>query len=477
MMLVYLGLGLLVVLVAIVIINTFRFQPHTEVRPLQVTKVNKKHAYESLSKLVQFKTISKEDTTLQDPKPFLKLKEYVKARYPRLQASAQYHDFETGMLFHLPGQASDKPVVLMAHYDVVPATGQWKDDPFSGKISTTAVYGRGTLDTKNSMVAILEAVETLLEKGHRFQQDVYLAFGGDEETKGKAAPQMVEFFQKKGVTPYFVLDEGGAIVSQAFPGVKKKTAVVGLTEKGFLVIELKAISKGGHASSPPPQTPLTQLAKAIVKLNKNKTFPMKLTPTVRAMFAALAPHSTSFFIRMLFANLWLFFPLIQQIALKNGGAFLALLKTTQAFTMAKGSDAVNVLPNEATIGIDYRLRPGETQESVIQRIQQIIADDSIQIKVLAYHPSPPASQMDEGFARLQTAIVQTWEQVIVAPYLMTAASDARHYHTISSRVYRFSPMEVTKEELATIHGDDEQIRLENIDKGVQFYLNLLQQLT
>jgi carboxypeptidase PM20D1 len=324
--------------------------------------------------------------------------------------------------------------------------------------------------------AIMEAREHVLASGKQFRHDLYLSFGGDEEVYGNSAKAIVSYLKEQGVTPYMVLDEGGAIVKNAFPGVKEKTAVVGIAEKGFMNVRLTAHSMGGHASTPPKKTPLTELSEAVTKLNKTKKFKLKLTPPVKYLFASLAPNSKSFGIRMLFANLWLFMPIVKLIAKLSGGEFLAMFKTTQAFTVALGSEAYNVLPSKASIGINYRLRPGQTSEQVIKIIKKVIKHHVIEVEVLEANEATSISLKDDAFKMLTKAINYTWPEVLVAPYLMVATTDSRHYHPICERVYKFSPMDVSRDDLKKIHGVNEDISIKNVIHGVQFYINLLEQL-
>jgi carboxypeptidase PM20D1 len=293
---------------------------------------------------------------------------------------------------------------------------------------------------------------------------------------GPSAPAIVEYLKSQGVKPAFVLDEGGAIVGNMFPGVKQKTAVIGIAEKGYLDLKLTARSRGGHASNPPKETPLTELATAITKLNNHKAFKLKMTFPVKTMFNTLGPNSKSFMIKLLFANLWIFMPLVKMIAKKNGGEFLAMFKTTQAFTMTGGSDAMNVLPNEAWIGINYRLRPDETSMMIVDRVKKIIKNPNIEVTITTASEATSFSKIDDKYNVLSKSIKQTWGNVITTPYLMFATTDSRHYHPISEHVYKFSPMDVSKKDLAKIHGYDEDITIENIINGVNFYINLVEQL-
>jgi len=463
-------------IILVVLFRTFKFKPEGLPEMKKRHDIDEKRVVESLSKMIQFKTISYADKSLIDENEFQQFRAFIKERYPLIFSVATYSEHFKGMLIKIKGESSDAPVVLMSHYDVVPINGEWIEDPFSGRVNEKTVYGRGTLDTKSSLNAVMESVEFALSKNKVFKQDLYLAFGGDEETYGVSASAIVDYLDQQGIKPSMVLDEGGAIVSNMFPGVSHKAAVIGIAEKGFLNLKLVAKSKGGHASTPPKDTALTLLAKAIVKLNNHPSFKLKLTPPVKSLFEHLAPHSNSFFIRMLFSNLWLFLPLVKLIAKKSGGEFLSLFKTTQAFTLARGSEAINVLPSHAEIGVNYRLRPFETSHDVIERVKKIVSPYHIDVEAVEISEATTTSRVDEQYKIIEKAIKQTWPDVIPAPYLMIATSDSRHYHRICENVYKFSPMDVSKTDLAKIHGVDEDISIDNVIHGVNFYLNILDQL-
>lgn len=463
-------------IVIIVLYRTYTFKEKSYPEMKKWHDIDEKRVIDSLSKMIQIPTVSHVDRSKENPEVFKTFKRFVQDRYPNIMRLSTYEEIERGMLFKIPGQSSENPIVLMSHYDVVPVQDGWKDDAFSGEVTETHVYGRGTLDTKSTLNAVMESVEHVLKNGKIFKHDLFLAFSGDEEIFGPSAPAIMNTLKERGIHPYMVLDEGGAIVSHMFPGVKEKVAVIGIAEKGFMNVKLTATSKGGHASTPPKQTPITRLAKAIDKLNNHKSFKLKMTKPVKQLFTTLAPHSKFFGIKMLFANLWLFMPLVKIIAKLSGGEFLAMFKTTQAFTLAEGSQAINILPSEATIGINYRLRPGETSDVILKRIKKIIHDDMIKVEAVAISEATPTSVVDDAFDKVKKAIHQTWPEVIVSPYLMVATTDSRHYHQISDHVYKFSPMDVSKVDLAKIHGYDEDISIDNVIHGVQFYINLLEQL-
>jgi len=465
-----------VVIVILVIVRTINF------KPVDIPEMRKRHEFDekrvvdSLSKMLQFKTVSNVDSSLINHAEFEAFRAFLKSHYPLINEQAQYSEHKAGVLFHIKGESSENPTVLMSHYDVVPVMEGWQEDPFSGRINHETVYGRGALDTKSSLNAVMESVEYALSQGKKFRNDLYLAFSGDEEVFGPSAPAIVDYFKNHDIKPYLVLDEGGAIVSNMFPGVKKKVAVIGIAEKGFMNLKLTAVSKGGHASTPPKHTPITDLSKAALKLNNHPSFKLKLTPPVKALFATIAPYSKSFGIKMLFANLWLFTPVVKLIAKLSGGEFLSMFKTTQAFTLASGSDAINVLPSSASFGVNYRLRPQETSEEVIHRIKKIIHNPNISIEVIVACEASKTSLTDDAFKMVEKAITRTWTDVIPSPYLMVATSDSRHYHEICEHVYKFSPMDVSKKDLGKIHGFDEDISIENIINGTNFYLNLIDQL-
>ncbi len=463
-------------IIAVVIIRTINFKPKDMPEMRKRHGIDEKRVVKSLSKMLKFKTVSNIDDSLVDKEEFKAFRDFLKSNYPLINEKAEYSEHHAGVLFHIKGESNEFPTVFMAHYDVVPALGKWEHDPFSGKVTEKTIYGRGALDTKSSLNAVMESVEFALGKEKVFKNDLYLAFSGDEEIYGPSASAIVKHLKDKGIKPHMVLDEGGAIVSNMFPGVKKKIAVIGIAEKGFMNVKLTAVSQGGHAATPPKDTPITILSKAVLKLNNHRSFKLKMTNPVKALFDTIAPYSASFSIKIIFANIWLFSPIVKLIAKLSGGEFLSMFKTTQAFTLATGSDAINVLPSNATIGVNYRLRSGESSDTIIKMITKIIHNNNISVEATLISESTPVSLTDDAFKMVTKAIAQTWTDVIPSPYLMVATSDSRHYHEVCEHVYKFSPMDVSKKDLAKIHGFDEDISIENVINGINFYLNLIDQL-
>jgi carboxypeptidase PM20D1 len=364
---------------------------------------------------------------------------------------------------------------MMAHYDVVPVDEQhWQKPPFAGVIENGELWGRGALDTKITFSSVLFSANTLIKQGFVPAQDVYFAFSGGEEINGDGALHIVNYFKEKGITPALVLDEGGAVVENVFPGVKTPCGMIGIAEKGMMNVTFSVESNGGHASAPKPHTPVGQLSAACCAM-ENHPFPLHLTPPVAALFDTLGRHST-FVYRMIFANLWLFKGILDAICKKSGGELNALLRTTVAFTQASGSNAPNVIPPSATMTANLRLNPMDTVESATARIRQTINDDAITLTVRNdVNPSPISQINCDAWNKVASAVANTWQGCIVSPYLMVQCSDSRHYRDLSDHVYRFSAMDLTSEERKTIHGHNERIRLDTIKRATEFYIRLMRQ--
>ena len=462
----------------VIFLRAAAFKPRREgaLEPFDVS-LDEEKISKNMQAMIRLATISYQDRCLEDEKVFEAFPELLKALFPKLHESlVQERIGDRGILYRWPGKSSAKPGVLMSHYDVVPVQAQsWEKPPFSGIIEDGVLWGRGTLDTKATLLGVMEAAQMLISQGFQPENDLYLCFAGDEETHGHGAPDIVAELKRRNISPAFILDEGGAVVSRVFPGVDTPCALVGLGEKGTINVTFEATSQGGHASTPPPHTAVGLLARAVTRVEAHP-FPFRLTAPVRQMFDALGRHST-FLYRMIFANLWCFAPLLNLICKKSGGEMNALVRTTCAFTLMSGSSAHNVLPPRATVGANLRLIGGETKQSARNRLEAIVADSRVSINVVeGSEPSPVSPAQGEGWDRLKKAIGQTWPDAIISPYLMVAASDSRHYTAISDHVYRFSPMALTKEERQTIHAHNERIQLTKLYDLVRFYVRLVRQM-
>ena len=434
-------------------------------------------AAERLAQLVRIPTVSNYDEEKFDEEQFEGFRARLRELYPRVHAACPpLRIAHTGMLFCWKGKSSAAPVVLMAHYDVVSVDeAGWKHPPFCGEVFDGELWGRGTLDTKITLLGILEAAERLLGEGFVSKNDVYFSFSGDEEVNGPGAPAIVTYLKEQGVKPAMVVDEGGAVVDGVFPGVTQPIAVVGIGEKGPMNVELTARAAGGHASTPTVPSTLGMLCKAVADCEKHQ-FKAHLTAPVRALFQNVGPYAP-FGLRLVFANLWLFGPLLPVLAGKLGGELGAMMHTTMAFTMAQGSRQINVLPSEATAGINLRLVNLDTPESAVQHLKNVIRNDSIEVKTLyAQNASPYASTENANWKTLAGAVGDTWQGSIVSPYLMMACSDSRHFSAICQDVYKFSAMALSKEQRGLIHNNNERIPVSEIAKTVEFFTRLEQNL-
>ena len=471
-------LAVILIVAGVVLVRTFGFRPNEpDVVDTKPVTVNEEKIIADMVDMIRCKTISNRDDALVDWKEFTKFQELLKERFPMVHKQCRLEKIgKSGLLYYLQGMASDKPSVCMAHYDVVPVDENGWDKPaFEGIIEDNVIWGRGTLDTKGTLCGVMEALELLLANGYVPAQDLYLSFSGEEEIDGDSCADIVSYLEAKGIKPAIVLDEGGAVVENVFPGVKGGCALVGIGEKGSVNLDFSLDSQGGHASTPPVHTILGQLSDAVCKIEKHP-FPWQMTKPTKEMFDTLGRHS-SFVFRMIFANLWLFSPLLDLVCKLTGGELNALTHTTVAVTRMEGSKAYNVLPPKASFGINMRLLGSDTIDSAITRFKKIIKNDKIAITcVNGMNPSPYSDTSCEEWSRLKKVIMQTWPEVIVSPYLMMACSDSRHYCRISDRVYRFSAMRLSKEERAMIHGNNERIPVETLLKTVEFYVRLLKVL-
>jgi carboxypeptidase PM20D1 len=364
----------------------------------------------------------------------------------------------------------------MAHYDVVPVAGQdWSGDPFSGRIENGYVHGRGAIDDKGSLVAILEAVEWLVSAGADPRRDVYLSFGNDEEVAGVGAQLAVEALTARGIRPWAVLDEGGAVVSGMFPGVPGQVAVVGLAEKGLLDVDLVTTDAGGHASAPVRGMAPARLARAILRIDENP-FPARLNDVVLGMVNAVGRRASPAH-RALFAHASFLRPALAAVLARAGREANALVRTTVAVTELEGSPAANVLATRARAHANIRIALGETVESTVARLRRVIDDPSVEVRVVAGNDPSPVSRADNAaFATLSRSVRVVYPDATVAPYVMVQASDARHFSAISDSVYRFMPFDVTRDELAALHAADERISVAALRRGAGFFRHLIQNL-
>ena len=468
-------LVIVVLFLAVLIIRAAAFRPKAQptVSNEEVT-VDTDTVVSNLQQLVRCRTISYNDHSLEDKAEFRKLKDLLPQLYPHVFAACEHTEFpEEAILLRWSGKTEGDPSVMMAHYDVVPVDEEkWEKPPFEGIVEDGVLWGRGTLDTKVTMASALYAANQLIAQGFTPEHDVYFAFSGGEEVNGLGAVRIVDYFQEKGITPALVVDEGGAVVKDVFPGVKESCAMIGIAEKGMINAKYTVKSAGGHASAPPVKTPVTTLAKACRSIIDHP-FKMHITMPAGLMFDTLARRST-FLYKLIFSNLWCFKPVLDMICKSSGGEMNALVRTTTAFTMMEGSNARNVIPTEASLVSNMRLNPSDTVAGAAAYLRKTVNDDSVEITVLeSSEPSRISTTDCAGWEKVAAAVASTWKGCVVTPYLMVQCSDSRHYGRITDKVYRFSAMDLTKEERGSIHGNNERIRIECLIRASEFYLRLL----
>lgn len=470
-------LGLIALFLLVIIIRAAMFKPPvSELVSAKPLGLDGDAATDHLAQMVRLRTVSSRNPEMVDESQFEAFRTLLNNLYPNVTRTCPRERIgASGILYHWKGKSAEQPTVLMAHYDVVPADGDgWEKPPFCGELdSDNVLWGRGTLDTKGTLCGILEAAEYLIQKGFVPEHDLYFSFSGDEEIMGPSAPAIVEELKKRGIKPALVLDEGGAIVRNVFPGVSTPCAVIGIGEKGQMDVEFTARSKGGHASAPPPKTVIGALAKAVAAVESHP-FPAKLTPAAAQMFDTLGRYS-SFGMKLIFANLWCFLPVLKMICTKSGGEMNALMRTTVAFTMMQGSNAPNVFPSLGKVSANLRLVRGDTTQGAVEYLKSVVGDPDVEVAMVqGEEASPYADIKSPQWALVKTAIQETWPEVLVSPYMMVACSDSRHFCKICDNVLRFSAMELSKEERGRIHGVNERIPAEKIGKAAEFFARVME---
>lgn len=473
----YIILSLIAVFIVIIMAKTLMFKPKAETEVFKNEEAfDRDKAVENLQTLVRFKTISYRDKGKEDDNEFEGLIKKLPELYPNVFEKCEFKRLpDRALLFKWCGAESGKPTVLMAHYDVVPVNEELWDKPaFDGILENGVLWGRGTLDTKVTFNGVLFSVNHLISQGFTPKNDIYLAFSGGEEINGNGAKNIVDYFEENNIELSLVVDEGGAVVENVFPGVKTPCGLIGIAEKGMVDVKYEVESAGGHASAPKPHTPVGVLSQACCKI-ENHPFKTHITKPVREMFDTLGRHST-FLYRMIFANLWVFSPVLALLGKIQGGEMNALLRTTVAFTQMQGSDAANVIPPKASMVSNIRLNPSDSVDSALDYLKKTINDDSIKLSVISsMEPSRISQTNCDAYNKVAKAVASTWKGCITSPYLMVQCSDSRHYGRISDKVYRFSAMDLTSDERATIHGNNERIRVEAIHRATEFYIRLIKQ--
>jgi carboxypeptidase PM20D1 len=476
-------LAVVAVLVVVLAVNAVRFGP----RQIEVARADERgpdpiEAARRLAQAIRFQTVSNQDPAKFPAAEFDGLQGFLARSFPRVQAEiGKERTGDFSLLYEWRGtDPALKPILLMAHQDVVPADPatikDWTHPPFAGDIAEGFVWGRGSLDDKGSVMALHEAAEVLLAQGFQPKRTVYFVFGHDEEVGGgKGSAQIADKLASRNVKLESVLDEGQAVTMGIVPGFDKPVALIGIAEKGYLSLEIVVEAEGGHSSMPPQQTAVGILSAAIAKLERSQ-FSATLTEPVRRQFAFLAPEQ-GIWRRVVFANLWLFAPLVEA-QLEKAPATNALIRNTIAPTMLEGSVKENVLPSRARAVVNFRLLPGTGTEALMKKVETIVADPRVKIAPTGTsrsEPSPVSSTDSVAFKRLHRSVKAVFPEAVVAPSLVLGATDSRHFARVAENVFRFKPARLKREDLKRYHGVDERVSVENYGEFVRFYLRYIRE--
>lgn len=439
--------------------------------------------FEKLSKAVAIPTVSYSDRSLIDFTQYERFLAFLPEAFPKLFEMADMQRVaDHSLLLHLSGSdKSKKPILFLAHYDVVPPgeSDEWRYPPFEGRVVEDSIWGRGSLDNKGTLVAILQALEEALQNGWKPSRSVYFASGHDEEIGGgEGAKNIAAYFQSRQISLHAVYDEGMTILKpELFPIVDRNMALIGTSEKGHVDIEISAAGRSGHSSMPPDSTAAGIIAKAVTEIEKNP-FPARIIGPVAELLRNSAPY-TKGLTRLVLRNPALWSPLIKR-TLQASDTSNALVRTTQAVTMLQGSKKENVLPQRASAVVNCRILPGETIEDVIQHLRLATSGLGVEIRRIpeleGNNPLPISSTTDEGYLLLESAISEVYTDTAVGPSIVLATTDSRHFLNVSENIYRFVPVVLDKELLASIHSSNERMPVESLEKAVQVYRKLIERL-
>jgi carboxypeptidase PM20D1 len=470
-----------IVIIVIMIVRTIYFtSKQVKADPADDFTVNTKNAVRNLSGAIQIPTISFENEADFKGAEFFRFHKYLEQTYPQLHKTLKKEIVNSySLLYTWPGIDKNlQPIILLAHMDVVPveekSISQWTHNPFAGSVADGYIWGRGSLDNKASLLGIMEAIECLVEKGFQPKRTIYIVSGHDEELGGiQGAMKIAVLLKERGVTPEYVLDEAMVITEGMMKGVSSRVGLIGIAEKGYLSMELIAVAEGGHAAMPSRETAVGLLCKAVDKLISNP-FPARIEGPTKYLFD-YAGREMPFLQRMVFANLWLTEGLLKS-QLQKVKTTNALIRTTIAPTMLEGSNKDNVLPNVARAVFNFRILPGDTTDSVFAHVRKVVNDPRIEVKPLTKQiqgASPVAGIDSKSFFTIQKTIRQVFPDVIVAPSLVLAASDSRHFAVLTRDVYRFVPLILKSEDMDRLHGINERIAVDNYLQIIKFYRQLI----
>ena len=465
--------------------TTYKAKPIENTNIGEAEKVDVERFIKNLSDAIKIPTIANRDESLVDWTPFDEFHAMLEKAYPLMHEKLEKQIVSTrSLLYHWKSEHPEKePIALLSHQDVVPVTpgteNDWKYPAYSGEIAEGFLWGRGAIDMKNHLIGVCEAVETLLEEGYVPERDVYICFGHNEEVMAEGeicgADCMLRWFKERGIKLDSVLDEGGAILEAKVDKViDGHLAGVGIAEKGHVDFEISVNAKGGHSSQPPKHSALGELSRIVCKLENNQ-FKAELTPQLYSLFNEIGKNTT-YPVRCVMSNLPVLKPLITKIC-SEIPPVASMMRTTTAVTMANGSPAPNVLPQKATVNVNFRIMPGQTIDDVEAHIRKI-AGPKAEIKMVSgKNPSKISPTDSRAFNAIREICKEMDPKAIVAPYLVMGGTDARNYEEVCDNIYRYSPFLMDTALLLTTHGTNERIPVSSLKDGVVFFKKYIKALT
>ncbi len=427
--------------------------------------MNNEKYLNNFTQMIATETISSRDKDLEFPE----FQKVCKKIFPNLFKEAELELFHGSMLLKWKGKSDKKPVLFMNHHDVVEATGDWKYPPFSATVADGKVWGRGCLDTKGGLFGMFQAADDLISEGFVPENDIYFESACNEESSGKGAREIAGVLKERGIHFEYLVDEGGMIVDGPMAGVTGKYAMIGLGERGNSKIKFTAKSNGGHASTPGKNTPLVRLGKMMAYFEDHQVFDVEINDVIVEMLKALS-KGVKGPLGFVYKHADFFRPLLKIAMPASSATAKAMTQTTLAFTMAQGSGQPNVLPETATLTGDMRLSHHQGFEASLKAVKEVAAKFDVEVSVIHGDVDSGLAKLDSyGFELAKKAVEYSYPGTICAPYIMNQGSDAKSMAIVCDNCLRFSPLSITNEQLGGIHGLNECVDIDNLEKDVMFY--------
>jgi len=470
-------LGLILLLLAIAAVRAAHIKAKPPAARIEEDESAALYYAKRLAELIKIPTPSAKDSSDEALAPFYTLHKALETLFPLIHEKMERTELDGNLIYRLKSVHPEKDaLLLMGHQDVVPAVGEWKHPPFAGIIENGILYGRGTLDCKCTVFSEFQAVEELLYEGYEPPRDIYLTTAVDEETQGVGAKRIVQYLQEKNVRLALVLDEGGAVIEEPMAGMDRPYTMIAITEKGYADVLVRALGAGGHSSMPPRNTPLVRLGRFMAEVERHSPFRREMSREVCAMLKGIAP-SMNFPMRFFLGNLWLFKPLALAFMPAVSPAAGALLSTTCAFTMAKGSDVPNVLPTEATVLANLRISHHQNMEASLKALENIAKKHDVTLEVQSGHDASAFVDIaGKMYKYIENCAREDFPDAGAAPYVMTGGTDARNYEDISANCIRFSPVRMTQQQLSSMHAANENIDAASLAGAVRCYKHILKDI-